>query len=124
MNFRETQTIYIQIAQYICEKILTHHWKANDKIPSVRELAVELEVNPNTVMRTYEFLKSMEIIIDKRGIGFFVTDQGLEKSKVYMKTEFAEKYLPLVFHNMLLLGLEPTDLEALFTKFKKQHFKK
>ena len=51
------QAIYLQIADYVCEKVLLKEWLAEDKIPSVRELAVQLEVNPNTVARTYEFLK-------------------------------------------------------------------
>ena len=56
MQFRETASIYLQIADYICEKILLKEWKVDERVPSVRELAMQLEVNPNTVMRTYEFL--------------------------------------------------------------------
>jgi DNA-binding transcriptional regulator YhcF (GntR family) len=55
MEFRENQAIYLQIAELICERILLKQWASEDKVPSVRELAVQLEVNPNTVMRTYDF---------------------------------------------------------------------
>ena len=61
MQFRETRPIYLQIADYVCEKILLRQWNAGERIPSVRELAVTLEVNPNTVMRTVEFLQLKEI---------------------------------------------------------------
>ena len=70
MQFRESRAIYLQIADYICERILLKQWKTDERIPAVRELAVQLEVNPNTVMRTYEFLQSQNIIQNQRGIGF------------------------------------------------------
>lgn len=114
------QAIYLQIADYICEKVLLKEWKGDDKIPSVRELAIQLEVNPNTVMRTYEFLKQQEIIIDKRGIGYFVNPQAHKNAVTYRKTEFLEKELPTVFRTMNMLGLEPEDLAIRFEKFKKQ----
>jgi DNA-binding transcriptional regulator YhcF (GntR family) len=70
MEFRENQAIYLQIAELICERILLKQWASEDKVPSVRELAVQLEVNPNTVMRTYDFLEQKDIIFTKRGMGF------------------------------------------------------
>jgi len=115
------QAIYLQIADYICEKVLLKEWKAEDKVPSVRELAMQLEVNPNTVMRTYDFLKQQEIINDKRGIGYFITPNAFKSAIAYRKTEFLEKELPTVFRTMNMLGLEPEDLAQRFEKFKKQY---
>ena len=113
--------IYLQIADYICEKILLKEWKAEDKVPSVRELAVQLEVNPNTVMRTYDFLKQQDIINDKRGVGYFITPEAYKSAVAYRKTEFLEKELPTVFRTMNMLGIEPEDLSIRFEKFKKQY---
>lgn len=122
MQFQNSgQAIYLQIADFICEKILLKEWKAEDKIPSVRELAVQLEVNPNTVMRTYEFLKQQEIIYDKRGIGYFIASNGLKQAIAYRKEEFTEKEMPAVFRIMYMLGIEPDDLKAKYEKFKKQY---
>lgn len=115
------QAIYLQIADYICEKILLKEWKAEDKLPSVRELAMQLEVNPNTVMRAYDFLKQQEIINDKRGIGYFVMQDAFKNAVTYRKTEFLEKELPTVFRIMNMLGLETEDLAVRFEKFKKQY---
>jgi DNA-binding transcriptional regulator YhcF (GntR family) len=70
MQFRETVSIYLQIADYICERILLKQWKVEERIPSVRELAMQLEVNPNTVMRTYDFMQQQSIIYNQRGIRF------------------------------------------------------
>ena len=122
MQFQDSgQAIYLQIADFICEKVLLKEWKPEDKIPSVRELAVQLEVNPNTVARTYEFLKQQDIIYDKRGIGYFISANGAKNAMQYRKQEFTDKEMPAVFRVMYLLGLEPEDLKPRFEKFKKQY---
>lgn len=115
------QAIYLQIADYVCEKVLLNEWKPEEKIPSVRELAVQLEVNPNTVVRTYEFLRQQEIIYDKRGIGYFISPAGYKNALTFRKLEFTEKELPALFRIMYILGLEPDDLKSGFEKFKKQY---
>jgi DNA-binding transcriptional regulator YhcF (GntR family) len=88
MEFRENQAIYLQIAELICERILLKQWASEDKVPSVRELAVQLEVNPNTVMRTYDFLEQKDIIFTKRGMGFFVSANAHDKVTQYRREEF------------------------------------
>ena len=122
MQFRESQAIYLQIADYVCEKILLKEWKTDERIPSVRELAVQLEVNPNTVMRTFDFLQQQEIIYNQRGIGYFVAATALKNALQYRKQEFNEKDLPNVFRKMYLLGMELDELKPRFDKYKKQHF--
>lgn len=122
MQFNNSsQAIYLQIADYICEKILLTEWRAEEKIPSVRELAVQLEVNPNTVARTYDFLKQRHIIYDKRGIGYFIASKGVKNAVVYLRKEFTQKELPNVFRTMYLLDMEIDDLKVGFEKFKKQY---
>ena len=115
------QAIYLQIVDYVCEKVLLQVWKPDDKIPSVRELAIQLEVNPNTVARTYEFLKQQDIIYDKRGIGYFISVKGAKNTRSYRKQEFTDKEMPAVFRTMYLLGLEMDDLKARFEQFKKNN---
>jgi DNA-binding transcriptional regulator YhcF (GntR family) len=122
MQFRDTASIYLQIADYICEKILLKQWKVEERIPSVRELAMQLEVNPNTVMRTYEFLQQQNIIYNQRGIGYFVGVDALKNATQYRKTEFMENELPTVFRNMFMLGMDVEELKPRFEKFKKQNF--
>ncbi len=115
------QAIYLQIADYVCEKILLKEWPPDAKIPSVRELAMQLEVNPNTVARSFEFLKQQEIIYDKRGIGYFISTDGLKNATAYRRQEFIEKEMPLLFRNMYLLNIAPEDLKMKYEKFKKQY---
>ena len=122
MQFRESVSIYLQIADYICEKILLKQWKADERIPAVRELAMQLEVNPNTVMRTYEFLQGQQIIYNQRGIGYFVGGEALQHAMQYRKKEFMDNELPHLFRNMFLLGMDPEELKVRYEKFKQQNF--
>ena len=122
MQFRESNAIYLQIADYICEKILLKQWKPEERIPAVRELAMQLEVNPNTVMRTYEFLQQQQIIYNQRGIGYFVGLEAIKNATQYRKTEFMDKELPAIFRNMFLLGMDVEELKPRYEKFKKQNF--
>ncbi|MCW3120110.1 MAG: transcriptional regulator, GntR family [Chitinophagaceae bacterium] len=122
MQFRESQAIYLQIADYVCEKILLKEWVADGRIPSVRELAIQLEVNPNTVMRSVEFLQQQDIIYNQRGIGYFVSPNAYRNALQYRKNEFTEKDMPAVFRNMYLLGMEIDELKTRFEKYKKQNF--
>ena len=122
MQFRETVSIYLQIADFICEKILLKEWTVDERVPSVRELAMQLEVNPNTVMRTYEFLQQQNIIYNQRGIGYFVSTEAIKNATQYRKTEFMENELPVLFRNMYMLGMDVDELKPRFDKFKKQKF--
>ncbi len=72
MNFKESKAIYLQIADRICDEILLGQLGEEERIPSVREYAAIVEVNANTVMRSFDYLQSQNIIYNKRGIGYFV----------------------------------------------------
>jgi len=122
MDFRESQPIYLQIADHVCEKIFLQEWKPGVRIPSVRELAVQLEVNPNTVMRTFEHLQQQDIIYNQRGIGYFVSPEAQKTALKYRKNEFMEKDLPVLFRNMYLLDIEISELQSLNEKYIQQHF--
>lgn len=122
MEFKENEAIYLQIASYVSEHILLGKWPADDKIPSVRDLAGELQVNPNTVMRTYEFLQNQEVIYNKRGIGFFVASDAIEKVKQYRKERFLQQELPDFFRNVFLLDISLDELQQRYEQFKSEHY--
>ncbi|KRT17384.1 GntR family transcriptional regulator [Pedobacter ginsenosidimutans] len=122
MEFNNNKAIYLQIAEYVCEQILLGKWKTEDKIPSVREMAVELEVNPNTVMRTYELLQGKNILNNKRGIGFFLADNTIDQVKQYRKTCFIEDELPNLFRNLYLLEIDFDELKSRYQTFVSQNF--
>jgi GntR family transcriptional regulator len=114
MEFIDNQPIYMQIAHYFCENILTREWKENEKILSVRETAVLVEVNPNTAIRAYNFLQEQGIIFNKRGIGYFVAEEGYSKALEMRKDEFIRKEVPVFFKTMNLLNLNCIDLERMY----------
>ena len=122
MDFRDKQAIYLQIADYVSEQVLLGRWPVGEKIPSVRDLAAELEVNPNTVMRTYDFLNQQGIIANKRGIGYFPDEESHNRIKAYRREQFLENDLPALFKNMYLLGIELPELETRYQQFVATHY--
>lgn len=111
MEFKENQAIYLQIANRFFENILQKKWDSGDKIPSIRDMAVEFEVNPNTTMRTFNYLQDKGIIYNKRGIGYFLADDGFQKTITLKREQFLEEELPVFFKNMQLLGISLDDLK-------------
>jgi GntR family transcriptional regulator len=123
MDFKENHAIYIQIAEYVCEQILLKKWKLGDKITSIRDLAVMMEVNPNTVQRAYDFLQQKEIITNKRGIGYFTEDDALERILAFRREQFMENELPVFMRNIYLLKIDLKDIKTRFEQFVKENFK-
>ena len=117
MEFKDKQSIYLQIADYICEQILLGKWPPNERIPSVRDLGGMMEVNPNTVMRTYDFLQNKEIIFNKRGIGYSAEEQAHDRILAYRKERFLESELPEFFRTLYLLNISMEDIQERYTKF-------
>ena len=111
MEFNEPRGIYLQIADQICVRILQKEWNVNERIPSIRELAVELAVNPNTVTKSYQVLLDREVIINQRGKGYFVSAGAAAKVLSLMKTEFIQEELPRLVRAMNVLGIDIKELE-------------
>lgn len=118
MDFRTDRAIYLQIADYISEMILTEQWVVGTKIPSIRELAVDIEVNPNTVLRTYAYLQQREIIFNRRGIGYFVAIDGLALTRQMMQDDFISNDLPRLFRNLDILDIAIDDLKKLYDQYQ------
>ena len=116
MQFQSDKAIYVQIANYVMEKILTGEWKTDDKIPSVRDLGGDIEVNPNTVMRAYDSLQQHHIIYNKRGLGFFVASEAMEIITQDRKLNFIENELPNLFRNMDMLKISIDEIITLYHK--------
>lgn len=124
MNFKENPAIYIQIAEYVCEQILLKKWTLGEKIISIRELAINMEVNPNTVQRAYDFLQQREIITNKRGVGYFAEDDAMERILTFRREQFMENELPVFMRNIYLLKIDFKEIKLLYEQFVKDNFKK
>ncbi|NML64827.1 GntR family transcriptional regulator [Hymenobacter sp. RP-2-7] len=117
MQFNDNEAIYLQIAGYVGENILRGQWPPEQKIPSVRDLAADLQVNPNTVMRTYDFLQSQGAITNKRGIGFFVAPDADERVRAYRRERFLQQELPAFFNTISLLGIGFEELRQRYDQY-------
>ncbi len=124
MDFKENPAIYIQIAEYVCEQILLKKWKLGDKIISIRDLAVNMQVNPNTVQRAYDFLQQRDIITNKRGIGYFIEDDAMDRILNFRREQFIENELPVFLRNIYLLKIDFKEIKSSFEQFVKDNFKK
>lgn len=116
MEFDAHKPIYLQICSQIYEQILRDELKADDRIPSVRDYGIQLGVNPNTIMRSYETMTAAGIIYNKRGIGYFISAEAKDVVLRQMREEFLEKELPAVVNKMKLLGVTIDDMKELTDK--------
>lgn len=112
MEFRKQKPIYLQIADRLMEQILAAELKEEDRVPSVRDVAEAMGVNPNTVMRTFEYLQGEEIIYNRRGVGYFVSPDAKQKILAEQRREFLENDLPLIKQKMKMLGIDIKEVLA------------
>jgi len=117
MIFTNDKAIYVQMADRLCDEILAGTYKADDRIPSVREYAVMLEVNTNTAVKTYELLAREGVIYNKRGLGYFVHPDAREQILERRRKEFRSQTLPEMFRQMRLLGIDISEIDS---EWKKQ----
>lgn len=97
--FHSSLPIYEQIAELIKKRIIRGEISTGEKLPSVREMALEVNVNPNTVQRTYRELEMMKIVETKRGQGTFVTENKeiIDTVRNEMKKEIFEHFTEQMF---------------------------
>ena len=108
IEFNDKTPIYLQIMDLIKMDIVTGKLKAKDKLPSVREMAVNLKVNPNTLQRSYQELERLGIVYTQRGMGTFV---GEEKDMVNdLKKEMAKEVIDSFILRMKSLGFTDNEI--------------
>ncbi|ADV43122.1 GntR family transcriptional regulator [Bacteroides helcogenes] len=123
MNFKESKAIYLQIADRICDEVLLEQYREEERIPSVREYAAVVEVNANTVMRSYDYLQTQGIIYNKRGIGYFVS-AGARKLILSLRKEyFLKEEVDYFFKQMYTLGVTEDELAAMYRAYNKKQNK-
>ncbi|MBH8605563.1 GntR family transcriptional regulator [Thermoactinomyces sp. CICC 10522] len=114
-----SQPIYEQILQQIRSLIAKGKVNPGEKIPSVREMAKALRVNPNTVMRAYQELERDGLTEKHRGQGTFITTSSEQIAR--FRRELMEQYIEEFFAQMESLGFTWTELEsAIYERYKKQ----
>ena len=119
MTFTNDKPIYIQMADRLCDEILSGVYQDDDRIPSVREYAVLLEVNTNTAVKAYEQLAREEVIYNKRGLGYFVTKGAKKQILKERKKAFVKERLPELFRQMQLLDISMDDVTEAYNSLQK-----
>ena len=122
MIFKENnKAIYLQIVDKICDDVVLGTYVPGQRLPSVRESAASVQVNANTVMRSYEYLSSLGVIYNKRGIGFFVADDACGRITDMRRKSFLDNELPEFFHQLRLLGFDSDTLKDMYQKYCDNH---
>ena len=124
MNFKESKPIYLQIADRICDEILQGRYAEGDRLPSVRDYAATVEVNPNTAMRSYDFLQSRAVIRMQRGIGYFVEQGAAGCIRAFRRETFMNEELYDFFRQARSIGITPEELVALYRQYCNNRFEK
>lgn len=119
MNFKENKPIYLQIADRIMDEILNSTYPEGERIPSVREYAATVEVNANTVVKSFDYLQSDEIIFNKRGLGYFVAEGAVQKILSNRKKTFINDELPEMFVKLKQLDISMNEVQTMFRDWLK-----
>ncbi len=112
MNFSDNKPIYQQISDFICNQILDKKWAEGGRMPSVREIAVLMEVNPNTAMRAFQTLQDIGVVENRRGIGHFVAEGAYDAVLTMKRKEFIETDVPQFIKSMKRLGYNLDDIKG------------
>jgi GntR family transcriptional regulator len=114
LEFDDKMPIYLQIMDRIKMDIATQKLKANDKLPSVREMATNLKVNPNTLQRAYQELERLGIVYTQRGMGTFVGEK--ENMIDDLKREMAKEVVDSFILRMKRLGFTEQEIMESISK--------
>lgn len=120
MEFTGNKAIYLQIAELLMDNILSGALAEGERMPSVREYAGEVEVNVNTVVRSFDWLAQREVIFQRRGLGFFVSEGAQDKVTALRRTEFFSEQLPQLFQSMQALGIGIDEIVAKYSELLKK----
>ena len=117
MNFKDNKAIFLQIVDRICDDILLGNFIEESRIPSVREYAALVEVNANTVMRSFDYLQSKDVIYNKRGIGYFVSPGARSRIQSLRKALFLNEEADYFFKQLYTLAISKEELLKMYQEY-------
>ena len=117
MNFKDNKAIYLQIADRIGDQILSGVLVPEGKVPSVRELAVEIEVNANTVARSFVHVTPTAEIYTKRGLGYFVCPEAKDKIVASRRDQLMQGEMDYFLGQLKAVGITPAELQGLYQEY-------
>lgn len=113
----DNRPIYVRLADQICDRILIGQYKVGERIPSVREYAVEQQVNPATAMRAFEIMERQGIIFNKRGLGYFVADTAPDIIRGQRLKLILGEESRLFFSRLEVLKVTPEQLRDMYSDY-------
>ena len=116
MQFNNDRPIYLQLADRLADDIVAGTYADDDRVPSVREFAVQAEVNVNTAVKAFDQLAREEIIYNRRGLGYFVAPGARGRIVAARRAHFMSEVLPGLFRQMRLLGIGIDEVAERFAK--------
>lgn len=117
-DFEASKPIYIQIADKIIQQIVREEVKPGDKLPSVREMAIQSGVNPNTIQRTYTEMERMGVVETKRGQGTFVVERA--EIVMEMKQSMQREIIGQFVNSMTELGISKEQMVVGLDEFLRE----
>ncbi len=117
MEFKGSKPIYLQITDGIMDRILDGTYPPESRLPSVREYAAQVEVNANTVMRSYDWLQQQVVIYNRRGIGFFVLPEARKRIIEMRRNVFFRDEAGYLFNRLKSFGLSPENVASLYARY-------
>lgn len=118
MQFDNTQPIWAQIHELLLTRIAEGEWREEERVASVRELGGALAVNPNTVMRAYERATDEQLIYNRRGIGYFVSEGAQARAAALLRERFEREQLPRIFRSMQRVGISAEEFVSLYKNYQ------
>ncbi|MDQ0214601.1 GntR family transcriptional regulator [Oikeobacillus pervagus] len=114
-EFKASKPIYIQIADRIMYQFVRGELSVGEKLPSVREMAIQSGVNPNTIQRTYRELEQMGIVESRRGQGTFLTEDS--EMKLIIRKQLQKEMIESFVRNMREVGVNSDEMIEELTVF-------
>lgn len=115
-DFHASQPIFVQIRQRLIEMILRQRVAEGDALPSVRQIAGDLSVNPLTVTKAFEALVDIGVVEKRRGLGMFVTSGARAQLLAHEREKFLKEDWPRIAAQIKALDLDLKDLIGTDTK--------
>jgi GntR family transcriptional regulator len=119
MRFNNERAIFLQISDHLTHEIITGRLAPNERLPSARELAASLEVNPNTAARALQELADAGVARCERGTGYFVAKDGATKARENFRDYFYKSELPGLFRTMTELGISVDEIGTCYKAWLK-----
>ena len=113
----DNRPIYLQIADRLMDDILAGRYAPDSRVPSVRELAAQAQVNVNTLLRAYEQLERDGIIYNKRGLGYFVSADAASRIRERHRQQFFTGEIEFFFRRLKSLQITPAELAKLYERY-------